>query len=69
MLYIRHKQQQEESTMAQYKFIYKKDGYKAGKEIRLEKITTAERIGNAALKSLYFFIAALFLFNLIRFIF
>ena len=40
-----------------------------GKEIKLEKVTTAERIGNAALKSLYFFIAALFLFNLIRFIF
>ena len=40
-----------------------------GKEIRLEKITTAERIGNAALKSLYFFIAAFFIFNLIRFIF
>lgn len=40
-----------------------------GKEIRLEKITTAERIGNAALKALYFFIAALFIFNLIRFIF
>lgn len=40
-----------------------------GKDIRLEKITTAERIGNAALKALYFFIAALVIFNLIRFIF
>ena len=40
-----------------------------GKEIRLEKITTPERIGNAALKALYFFIASLFIFNLIRFIF
>lgn len=55
--------------MAQYKFIYKKGGYKAGEEIRLEKITASERIGNAALKALYFFIAALFIFNLIRFIF
>ena len=40
-----------------------------GKEIKLEKVTTAERIGNAALKSLYFVIAAVFIFNLIRFIF
>ena len=55
--------------MTQYKIIYKKGGYKAGEEIRLEKITTAERIGDAILKTLYFFIAGLFLFNLIRFIF
>ena len=49
--------------------IAKNQSFRAGEEIRLEKITTAERIGNAALKSLYFFIAALFIFNLIRFIF
>ena len=40
-----------------------------GKEIKLEKVTTADKVGNAALKALYFFIAALFIFNLIRFIF
>ena len=55
--------------MAQYKLIYKKGGYKAGEEIRLEKITTAERIGAEMIKILIFFIAALFIFNLIRFIF
>ena len=30
--------------MAQYKFIYKKDGYKAGEEIKLHKVTTIEKI-------------------------
>ena len=49
--------------------IAKNQSFRAGEDIRLEKVTTAERIGNAILKTLYFFIAALFLFNLIRFIF
>lgn len=43
--------------------------YKPGEEIQLEKVTTAEKVGNAILKALYFFIAVLFIFNLIRFIF
>ena len=55
--------------MTQYKIKYKKGGYKAGEEIQLEKVTAAEKVGNAALKALYFYIAALFIFNLIRFIF
>ena len=54
--------------MARYR-IARNQSLIAGKEIRLEKITIAERIGNAALKSLYFFIATVFIFNLIRFIF
>ena len=54
--------------MTKYR-IAKNQTLEIGKEIRLEKVTTAERIGNAALKSLYFFIAALLIFNLIRFIF
>ena len=54
--------------MTRYR-IAKDQSFIAGEDIRLEKVTTAERIGNAALKSLYFFIAALFIFNLIRFIF
>ena len=40
-----------------------------GKEIKLEKVTTAERIGAEMIKILIFFFAALFIFNLIRFIF
>ena len=40
-----------------------------GKEIKLEKVTTAERIGAEMLKILFFFIATVFIFNLIRFIF
>ena len=40
------------TKMAQYKFIYKKGGYKAGEEIRLHKVTTAERISGAMLKIL-----------------
>ena len=36
--------------MAQYKFIYKKGGYKAGEEIKLYKVTTADRISMAMLK-------------------
>lgn len=55
-------------TMTKYR-IARNQKLELGKEIRLEKITTAERIGNAALKLLYFFIAALVMFNLIRFIF
>ena len=35
--------------MAQYKFIYKKGGYKAGEEIRLHKVTTAEKINKVLL--------------------
>ena len=54
--------------MTRYR-IAKNQTLEIGKEIRLEKVTTAERIGNATLKALYFFIAALFIFNLIRFIF
>lgn len=54
--------------MARYR-IARNQRFRAGEEIRLDKVTTAERIGNAALKALYFFIAALFIFNLIRFIF
>ena len=54
--------------MAQYR-IARNQSFIAGEEIRLEKITTAERIGNAALKSLYFLMAVLFAVNLIRFIF
>ena len=54
--------------MAQYR-IARNQTLEVGKEIKLEKVTTAERIGNAILKVLYFFIAALVIFNLIRFIF
>lgn len=43
--------------------------YKPGEEIQMEKVTTAEKVGNAILKVIYFFVAALFIFNLIRFIF
>lgn len=35
--------------MAQYKLIYKKGGYKAGEEIRLHKVTTAEKINKSLL--------------------
>lgn len=49
--------------------IAKNKTLEVGKEIKLEKVTTAEKVGNAALKALYFFIVALFIFNLIRFIF
>ena len=38
--------------MAQYKLIHKKGGYKAGEEIRLHKVTKAERIGDGILKIL-----------------
>lgn len=54
--------------MSQYKLKEYKN-YKLGEEIQLEKVTAAERVANAALKVFYFFIAALFIFNLIRFIF
>lgn len=54
--------------MSQYKLKEYKN-YKLGEEIQLEKVTTAEKVGNALLKVLYFFIAILFIFNLIRFIF
>lgn len=55
--------------MTQYKINYKKGGYKAGEEIQPEKVTTAERIGGAMIKGLIILTAALFIFNLIRFIF
>ena len=42
---------------------------RAGKEIQLEKVTTAERIGAEMIRILIFAAAALFIFNLIRFIF
>ena len=38
--------------MAQYKLIHKKGGYKAGEEIRLHKVTTAEKISEIILKIL-----------------
>ena len=54
--------------MTKYR-IAKNQTLEIGKEIKLEKVTTADKVGNAALKALYFFIAVLFIFNLIRFIF
>ena len=54
--------------MSQYKLKEYKH-YKLGEEIRLEKITAAERIFNKIAKGLILWAAALFLFNLIRFIF
>ena len=54
--------------MTKYR-IAKNQSCRAGEESRLEKITAAERIGNVALKALYFFIATLFVSNLIRFMF
>lgn len=38
--------------MTQYRFEPKKGGYLAGEEIKLHKVTTAERIGKAILKIL-----------------
>ena len=55
-------------TVTQYRIEPKKGGYRVGEEIKLHKVTAAEKVGNAALKALYFSIAALFIFNLIRFI-
>ena len=40
-----------------------------GKEIKLDKVTTAEEITERFAYALSLFIAALFIFNLIRFIF
>lgn len=54
--------------MAQYK-LKKYKFYKPGEEIELEKVTTAERVGDALFKIWIFSAVALFLFNLIRFIF
>ena len=54
--------------MTQYRFA-RNQTLEIGKEIKLEKVTTAERIGAEMLKILVFFIAAVFIFNLIRFIF
>ena len=49
--------------------IAKNQSFRAGKEIRLEKITTADRIFEDVTSVLFILIAVLFLFNLIRFIF
>ena len=49
--------------------IAKNQSFRAGKEIRLEKITTAEKILEGATSVIFFLVAALFLFNLIRFIY
>ena len=54
--------------MTKYR-IAKDQSFRAGDEIRLEKITTAERVLDNILKALITLTAALFLFNLIRFIF
>lgn len=49
--------------------IAKNQNFIAGEEIRLEKITAAEKVGDALFKIWIIAAAALFLFNLIRFIF
>ena len=49
--------------------IAKDQSFRAGEEIRLEKITTADKILEDVTSVLIFLIAVLFLFNLIRFIF
>ena len=49
--------------------IAKGQSFRAGEEIRLEKITTAERVLDNIAKILIYSAAVLFLFNLIRFIF
>ena len=54
--------------MTRYR-IARNQSLKAGEDIRLDKITTAERIGAEMIKILIFAAAALFLYNLIRFIF
>lgn len=38
--------------MAEYKLIHKKGGYKAGEEIKLHKVTTAEKAVLMILKAL-----------------
>ena len=54
--------------MARYR-IARNQSLIAGEEIRLKKITTAERIGAEMIRILILAAAALFIFNLIRFIF
>lgn len=54
--------------MAQYK-LKKYKFYKPGEEIKLEKVTTAERIADNVAKGLIVLGAVLFIVNLIRFIF
>ena len=49
--------------------IAKNQSFRAGEEIRLEKITTAERALDNIAKVLILATVALFIFNLIRFIF
>lgn len=48
--------------------IAKNQSFKAGKEIKLEKVTTAERIADNIAKGLIILGAVLFIVNLIRFI-
>lgn len=57
-----------ESTVIKYK-LKKYKPYKAGEEIQLEKVTTAEKVGAVMIKSLIITAAALLIFSLIRFIF
>lgn len=38
--------------MVQYKLIHKKGGYKAGEEIKLHKVTKAEKVSEVILKIL-----------------
>ena len=49
--------------------IARNQSLEAGEEIRLEKVTTAERIGAEIIRILILSAAALVIFNLIRFIF
>lgn len=49
--------------------IAKDQSFRAGEEIRLEKITTAERVIDNIAKILIYSAIALFTVNLIRFIF
>ena len=49
--------------------IAKDQSLRAGEEIRLENITAAERVLDNVAKALIALTAALFIFNLIRFIF
>ena len=49
--------------------IAKDQSFRAGEEIKLEKVTTAERVLDNIAKTLIALTAVLFIFNLIRFIF
>lgn len=54
--------------MTKYR-IAKNQTLEVGKDVKLEKVTTAERIIDNIAKILIISTAALFIFNLIRFIF